>query len=72
MHKRVRPIVLKQLSLAYLYPLIGAFLIPYFLMLFLSAIPVFYMELLLGQFIRQGPISMWKICPLFKGKMYKN
>ncbi|XP_035703379.1 sodium-dependent noradrenaline transporter isoform X1 [Folsomia candida] len=48
----------------------GAFLIPYFLMLALSAIPVFYMELLLGQFIRQGPISMWKICPLFKGIGY--
>ncbi|CAL8069862.1 unnamed protein product [Orchesella dallaii] len=48
----------------------GAFLIPYFLMLALSAIPVFYMELLLGQSIRQGPISMWKICPLFKGVGY--
>ncbi|CAG7825332.1 unnamed protein product [Allacma fusca] len=48
----------------------GAFLIPYFLMLALSAIPVFYMELLLGQSIRQGPISMWKICPLFKGIGY--
>lgn len=39
-------------------------------MLALSAIPVFYMELLLGQSIRQGPISMWKICPLFKGYLH--
>jgi len=25
------------------------------------------MELVLGQFHRQGPISVWRICPLFKG-----
>ena len=27
------------------------------------------MELVLGQFHRQGAISVWKIAPLFKGKM---
>lgn len=43
-------------------------MIPYVLMLVFGAIPIFYMELLLGQSIRQGPISMWRICPLFKGK----
>ncbi|ODN05149.1 Sodium-dependent dopamine transporter [Orchesella cincta] len=48
----------------------GAFLVPYLIFMALSAVPVFYMELLLGQFIRQGPISMWKICPLFKGVGY--
>jgi len=45
----------------------GAFLIPYLLMLTLGALPLFYMELVLGQFHRQGPISVWRICPLFKG-----
>ncbi|XP_059477468.1 sodium-dependent noradrenaline transporter-like isoform X2 [Neocloeon triangulifer] len=45
----------------------GAFLIPYTLMLVFGAVPLFYMELILGQFNRQGPISVWKICPLFKG-----
>ncbi|XP_050673089.1 sodium-dependent noradrenaline transporter-like [Leptidea sinapis] len=45
----------------------GAFLIPYMLMLVFGAVPLFYMELILGQYNRQGPITLWKICPLFKG-----
>jgi len=45
----------------------GAFLIPYLLMLVLGALPLFYMELILGQFHRQGPISVWRISPIFKG-----
>ena len=38
------------------------------LMLIFGAVPLFYMELILGQYNRQGPITLWKICPLFKGK----
>ncbi|CAH1778665.1 unnamed protein product [Owenia fusiformis] len=45
----------------------GAFLIPYFLMLVFGALPMFMMELSLGQFHREGAISVWKIVPLFKG-----
>ncbi|XP_064467217.1 sodium-dependent noradrenaline transporter-like [Ornithodoros turicata] len=48
----------------------GVFLIPYMLMLIFGALPLFYMELVLGQYNRQGPISVWKICPLFKGVGY--
>ncbi|KAK7474555.1 hypothetical protein BaRGS_00034200, partial [Batillaria attramentaria] len=45
-----------------------AFLIPYTLMLFMGGIPLFYMELALGQFNRNGAITCWaSICPLFKG-----
>ncbi|GFO44261.1 hypothetical protein PoB_007076600, partial [Plakobranchus ocellatus] len=46
----------------------GAFLIPYTLMLLLGGIPLFYMELALGQFNKTGAITCWgAICPLFKG-----
>ncbi|XP_034256150.1 sodium-dependent noradrenaline transporter-like [Thrips palmi] len=36
-------------------------------MLVFGAVPLFYMELILGQYNRQGPISVWRVCPLFKG-----
>ncbi|RUS72522.1 hypothetical protein EGW08_019718, partial [Elysia chlorotica] len=46
----------------------GAFLIPYTMMLLLGGIPLFYMELALGQFNKTGAITCWgAICPLFKG-----
>ncbi|KAJ8302631.1 hypothetical protein KUTeg_019027, partial [Tegillarca granosa] len=48
----------------------GAFIIPYFTVLFLGAIPVFFMELSMGQFNREGPIKVWKIVPLCRGIGY--
>ncbi|KAM4627801.1 LOW QUALITY PROTEIN: solute carrier family 6 member 4a [Polymixia lowei] len=44
----------------------GAFLLPYMLMA-VGGVPLFYMELALGQFHRSGCISMKHICPIFKG-----
>lgn len=50
------------------YSCSGAFLIPYILMAIFGGVPLFYMELALGQFHRTGAISIWKhICPIFKG-----
>ncbi|XP_060600072.1 sodium-dependent serotonin transporter-like, partial [Ruditapes philippinarum] len=46
----------------------GAFLIPYFIMLVFLGLPLFYMELALGQFHRSGAILIWKqLCPVFTG-----
>ncbi|XP_034255510.1 sodium-dependent dopamine transporter isoform X1 [Thrips palmi] len=49
----------------------GAFLVPYCIMLLIGGIPLFYMELALGQFHRKGSITCWgRIVPLFKGIGY--
>lgn len=37
----------------------GGFLIPYVIMLFLEGIPLFYMELAIGQKMRLGSIGAW-------------
>ena len=48
----------------------GAFLIPYFTMLVICGMPIFFMELAFGQFASLGPIAIWKVCPIFKGKLF--
>lgn len=46
----------------------GAFLIPYILFLILCGMPMFYMELAVGQYFSRGPIGTWgAVCPLFQG-----
>jgi hypothetical protein len=49
----------------------GAFLIPYTIMIFLLGLPLFFMELALGQYNKCGAITCWKkICPLLSGVGY--
>ncbi|CRK96201.1 CLUMA_CG009629, isoform A [Clunio marinus] len=49
----------------------GAFLIPYCIMLLVGGIPLFYMELALGQHERRGAITTWgNLVPLLKGIGY--
>uniref|UniRef100_A0A672V5A1 Transporter n=1 Tax=Strigops habroptila TaxID=2489341 RepID=A0A672V5A1_STRHB len=45
----------------------GVFLIPYFIMLLGMGLPLFLMELSLGQYGAAGPITVWKCCPLLRG-----
>ncbi len=49
----------------------GVFLIPYTTMLIFGALPLFFLELSVGQFTKSGPITIWnKICPPMKGIGY--
>uniref|UniRef100_A0A8C0SXI3 Transporter n=2 Tax=Canis lupus familiaris TaxID=9615 RepID=A0A8C0SXI3_CANLF len=45
----------------------GVFLIPYVLIALVGGIPIFFLEISLGQFMKAGSINVWNICPLFKG-----
>ena len=47
----------------------GSFLFPYAIMLIFAGLPLFFMEMGLGQFASLGPISIWKAVPFFKGKL---
>ncbi|XP_078602717.1 sodium- and chloride-dependent glycine transporter 1-like isoform X1 [Branchiostoma floridae x Branchiostoma japonicum] len=48
----------------------GAFLVPYIFMLAFAGLPLFYLELAFGQFSSLGPVSIWRISPIFKGVGY--
>ncbi|RWS06865.1 solute carrier family 6: member 5-like protein, partial [Dinothrombium tinctorium] len=46
----------------------GAFVIPYIVMVFVVGLPLFLIELSLGQFSALGPAHVYKeLCPIFKG-----
>ncbi|XP_039467709.1 sodium- and chloride-dependent neutral and basic amino acid transporter B(0+) [Oreochromis aureus] len=45
----------------------GAFLIPYFVMLVVVGIPLFFLESAFGQFCSQGPVNVWRAVPLIQG-----
>uniref|UniRef100_A0A8C7GNM2 Transporter n=2 Tax=Oncorhynchus TaxID=8016 RepID=A0A8C7GNM2_ONCKI len=48
----------------------GVFLIPYLIIGVVGGIPIFFLEIALGQFMKAGSINVWNIAPLFKGLGY--
>ncbi|XP_054729587.1 sodium-dependent nutrient amino acid transporter 1-like [Anastrepha obliqua] len=48
----------------------GAFLIPYIIVLFLIGKPMYYLEMILGQFTSRGSVKIWSVCPSFLGVGY--
>ncbi|AWP02851.1 Transporter [Scophthalmus maximus] len=56
----------RLLLLSHLYA--GAYLVPYFILLLLIGIPLFFLELAVGQKIRRGSIGVWNyVCPHLGG-----
>ena len=49
---------------------IGAFLIPYFTMVLLVAVPLFFLESAVGQFSSLGAAEAFRISPIFRGVGY--
>ncbi|CAL1546266.1 unnamed protein product, partial [Lymnaea stagnalis] len=45
----------------------GAFLIPFVICLAVCGLPLYFMEVAMGQFMSRGAFHVWNICPLFKG-----
>lgn len=46
----------------------GAYLVPYFILLLIIGIPLFFLELAVGQKIRRGSIGVWNyVCPSLGG-----
>ncbi|XP_048579087.1 LOW QUALITY PROTEIN: sodium- and chloride-dependent GABA transporter 1 [Nematostella vectensis] len=46
----------------------ASFLLPYILMLAFNGVPLFFMELALGQYLSLGPIGVWTaMCPMSRG-----
>ena len=49
----------------------ASFLIPYVICLVFCGIPIFYLEVALGQYVGKGVVKSWSaICPLFGGKCH--
>ncbi len=44
-----------------------AYLVPYSVLWLIVGVPIFLLELALGQFSSQGSISVWRAVPLFQG-----
>ncbi|XP_005092925.2 sodium-dependent proline transporter [Aplysia californica] len=48
----------------------GSFLLPYIIIMVACGFPLYFMDIALGQFSSEGPITVWKMAPLFTGIGY--
>lgn len=66
---KVKLNTLTDASLWFVFDLtiLGAFLIPYLIMLAFAGMPIFFMEVILGQWSGVGPNKLFELAPLFKG-----
>ncbi|XP_013108095.2 sodium-dependent nutrient amino acid transporter 1 isoform X2 [Stomoxys calcitrans] len=48
----------------------GAFLIPYLVVLFLVGKPIYYLEMIIGQFSSRGSVKVFDLCPAMRGIGY--
>uniref|UniRef100_A0A2P2I5V6 Transporter n=1 Tax=Hirondellea gigas TaxID=1518452 RepID=A0A2P2I5V6_9CRUS len=48
----------------------GAFLIPYLFFVLCAGMPLYFMEVALGQYLGAGSLTVWKISPICKGIGY--
>jgi solute carrier family 6 (neurotransmitter transporter, glycine) member 5/9 len=45
----------------------GAFLIPYIIVLIVIGRPMYFLEMILGQFTSRGSVRIWEMTPILKG-----
>lgn len=45
----------------------GAFVIPYLIVLFVVGRPLYYLEMVVGQFSSRGCVKVYDLCPLMRG-----
>lgn len=50
----------------------GAFLIPYIVVLIIIGKPMYYLEMIMGQFTSQSSVKMWHICPPLRGNIHSH
>ena len=47
----------------------GAFLIPYIIVLLFIGKPLYFLEMILGQFSSRGSVKVWAVSPIVKGSV---
>lgn len=45
----------------------GAFLVPYIIVLFLIGKPIYYLEMIVGQFTNRSSVKLWAVAPGLRG-----